>query len=578
MYNYQTDISGSRAAHYKRKSQEARDRQVLSLESQEDICNELLERYKLSPVCSFAEKKTAHIPDVRPKFDEMISLFLKRKVDVVVCWRLSRLARNMKEAGLIVHLLQTGVIKAIVTESRVYFPHENTFIQILELASDTQYSRDIKTGVRTGNTKKLKLGLPNGKAPIGYLNNTHKAQGKKDWRDDPERLGIMKLAYQEILSRNKTPHEVWRWLRDTMKLTTVRSTHRGGCLIGKNTFYNTLRRTEYAKVRFSKDGQVVPITCDMTPIITLDQYWEIQEILGIRGVPRPKGQKRAYTGFLRSPEGDFLCQEVKFHLVCDCKWKFSHRYQKNCPKCGKHQDDMQNPIYRRYVLYYNNRRRKNGLGSKTVNEKRVIEPFLISYAKENFSFSQSLADWSRKYIAEMKQEDLNLEAQKRTQQEKYLKELHVKRKRAKQALLNGTFSEEEYREISTKLAREESSVIQSPLKIDWNEELLKVVDLAESFISIIEKGEIEDKRKLLAQMHSTLIWDEEKLSIINAKWMDTLINGLKKIRSQNQGFEPLKYVENKGDLDDFGQTCPLLCRLWEDVRTSLMEVSNSFEN
>ena len=39
----------------------------------------------------------------------------RREVDGVLCWRLNRLARNMREGGVIIDLLSSGAISEIIT-------------------------------------------------------------------------------------------------------------------------------------------------------------------------------------------------------------------------------------------------------------------------------------------------------------------------------------------------------------------------------------------------------------------------------------------------------------------------------
>ena len=246
MYYRTINLAGLRAVSYRRKSQKSDVRQKLSLDSQADICLELIAHYELSSIIDFEEKGSAKDSDRRPEFDKMMKLILAGKVDVVVCWKIHRLARNMKEGGWLIDLLQKGVIKAIVTREKVHYPHDNAIMQMIPLAEATQYSINLSNDVKVGLEKKARKGIPNGKAPIGYLNNKHKDKGDRDWRDDPDRLFLWKRVLERILSHRYTPHQVWHWARDDLKLTTAPSKFRGGRLISKNVFYQTLRRTEYA--------------------------------------------------------------------------------------------------------------------------------------------------------------------------------------------------------------------------------------------------------------------------------------------------------------------------------------------
>ena len=308
--------------------------------------------------------------------------------------------------------------------------------------------------------------------------------------------------------------------------------------------------------------------CPITQIITEDDYWEIQRILGQRGYTRPQGEPKAYSGFITSPEGDTCGPETKFHLVCDCKWKYSNRIQKNCPKCGKSEENLQSPIYRSYVLYSNVKRRKARVGYKTINEKK-IDQFLIDYARKNFLLSPSLAEWSRKYIHELRDDRIKLHNQRLQARKEFLDGIAKKEKRAEQAFLNGIFSEEKYQEVLRELRMQAGTQTPGEEVADLSVELNRFIDLIQEFIASIEKGTIDEKRRAMSQLGSTLLWDEENLSISNAKWLDAFINGLKRVRTKIGGLEPSKYVVPQGKNAVWDQVRPLLCRVWDDVGTYL---------
>ncbi|MEM6805759.1 MAG: recombinase family protein, partial [Bacteroidota bacterium] len=390
MFNSHQKLFGGVAAIYRRKSQESDERQTLSLSTQNDICNEIVVQYGFQVLKDFEEKKSAKTPDQRPKFVEMMDLVLKRKIDVVVAWKIDRLARNMKEGGWLIDLLQQGFIKAIVTKDKIYYPDDNTIITSIEMASATEYSRELSKKVKAGLDKKARKGIPNGHAPIGYLNNKHKVQGERDWRDDPMRLPLVRQIFRKLLEGTQSAFSVWKWANENIKLTTPQSKKLGGALLSKSGFYRMLKRPEYAGF-FIYEGQKIKISC-ITPILTESEYWRVQQILGKKGVPRPKGMPSVYTGFLFSPKGSYCGADSSYRVVCDCGCKFSAKTKTACPKCHLSINDMQHPRHYFWKYYYIVSKKKAGLPCKYVNEK-ALDSYFVQYVTDNLLFSKSFTNW-----------------------------------------------------------------------------------------------------------------------------------------------------------------------------------------
>lgn len=72
----------------------------------------------------------------------MLKDIKRGKVNSLICWKLDRLARNMVDGGEVIDLLQQGIIRAIITPTKIYYPHENAVLMAVEFGSANQYSRD----------------------------------------------------------------------------------------------------------------------------------------------------------------------------------------------------------------------------------------------------------------------------------------------------------------------------------------------------------------------------------------------------------------------------------------------------
>ena len=63
-----------------------------------------------------------------------------------------------------------GVIAEIRTYERTYLPTDNVLFIAMEFGMANQYVRDLSVNIRRGIREKVRRGIPNGKAALGYFN------------------------------------------------------------------------------------------------------------------------------------------------------------------------------------------------------------------------------------------------------------------------------------------------------------------------------------------------------------------------------------------------------------------------
>ena len=101
---------------YLRRSQDAEDRQMASLDDQEAEMRQVAERLGLNVVDVIQESQSAKKPG-RPAFNSMLLRIHQGEADGILCWKINRLARNPVDGGQISWMLQQGAIKHIQTFS-----------------------------------------------------------------------------------------------------------------------------------------------------------------------------------------------------------------------------------------------------------------------------------------------------------------------------------------------------------------------------------------------------------------------------------------------------------------------------
>lgn len=541
----QLNFTTLKPCNYNRKSSESEDKQVLSIGSQKDEAERIANFYKLPKFVEvFTESKSAKKEFLRPEFIRMIEMIKKGIIDSIVCWKLDRLARNMTEGGMLIDLISSGVLKAIITHDKVYYPSDNVLLMSVEFGQGKQFVKDLSINVKRGQTKKASMGVPHGVASLGFLNDRTEEKGNRNWMVDEKRLWKIKKLFELFLTGTYSAGKLYKYAIEELKLETVKRKRIGGQLIASSRIYEILKDPVYAGF-FFYGGERYELNDKLPRLITETQRNKVLQILSRKNIPKIQHHESVYSGFINSDENDFMGQDIKFQLICDCKYKFAYRGKTHCPQCGKEIDKLENPKYLIKSYYYNVRKKKNGIPYKSIEESFVTDQ-LKNYIKENLTFSDSLLDWSKKYIHELKDKEINDNILLRQDREKRNKEFELKKHKMREMLRDDKITEEEYKADLEILTEQYKDIKEENSNNDWYSEMMKITSLIEEIGKVIDKGTFEAKRNFLSKLGSNLVWNDEKLSIYSSKSIEKLVEGIKRIKSEFPKFEPKNYQVPQG--------------------------------
>ncbi len=551
------DIKRLKLARYRRKSSEAEDRQIASLDDQKSELLLMEAKIGFSPDqfgADIEEARSAKAPG-RKGFDELIERINKGVVNAISVWHPNRLSRNATDIGTLIQLMDDGKLIAVVTPGQTFqnLPMDKFMLQFLclqaKLENDNK-SVDVRRGLRS----KVMKGYPTGPAKLGYMNDKAGDKGQRVIFKDEERFLLVRKLWELFLSGQYSVRQVWKIAVKDMGLTTIPKKRQGGKPVSLSHLYRLFADPFYAGF-FYYEGERHNVNSSVPRMISESDFQKVQQMLGKKGLPQPQKHPSVYNPYMKCGHcNGATTPDFKFQLICsDCKYKFSYRNRENCPKCGIKITDMENPQYLYYIYYQCNKRKNPNCPGGSMEQKEV-DDFLKDYTINKLGISQELSEWCLKYLVELDDK----EVEERTMIFKVRENEYTQARRDADNLLKmrlrEEISEEEYKSLKPQY---DAKVLASKKTLDetddratqWRQNSERTFSLAHEIIDIFENGSLEQKKDALGELGSNLLLAERKLTVFNATPFEILLNGLMDAKEINPAFEP-KSIEDLSEQNE----------------------------
>lgn len=533
---------------YYRKSSEAAEKQAYSIPDQIRDTDMVIQKEKLTVVKKYEGESQTAFKIGRPIFDSLVKDILDGIINAILVWHPNRLARNPRDGGMLLWLMDEGLLKEIRIPGKVYRnTSSDKFMLQLEFGMSKKDSDDKSEVVKRALVGRAKRGLPHGLAHIGFINDRTKEKGNRGWIKDAVRYPLVVKLLKMMLTGKYTAVELWIYARDVMKLTTLQRGKEGGSLIARSYIYTLLRDPIHAGFFWQDtDGERVKYKFEaFEPAITEEEYWKIQDMLGKKGVARVRERADIYHKISTCGTcNGKLSTDYKFQVICSaCKKKFAYLNRKECPSCKLPIDQMKNPTFLAYIFYYciNNKKHRTNCPGSCI-EKRNLEAQIATHLNQ-LVISKEFSAWCIENIGKVKDPALEdaVNIQKNLQQEKLSVEGKLKRLTMLRISKDCSAEENENFDKLEKELKSELSLLELKLtdtNVDWFSEAKKDFDLMSEIPDILKNGTDDQKMDLFLSFRSNLIIADKKLIITYKKSIEAFKSCLMVVRSENEAFEP----------------------------------------
>jgi len=524
----------NRCILYCRVSSKEQEEKGYSLEAQETLLCSHAERNELIISKTFKISESASGKQIRKTFDEMLRYIKRRKINIILCEKIDRLTRNLKDGATIsdwvngnplreVHFVKENFIVSQDTKA-----HEN-LVWDMKVAIARFYTNNLSEEVKKGQKAKIEAGwLPSGNK-LGYkvIGET----GHKTHIPDKKIAPYIKRAFELYNSGNYTINR----LVATLYEEGLRS--KNGKQVMKSTLHRLLGDPFYC-------GYIIwngeEYEGKHQSIISETLFNNVQEKL-----------KRTYkAGQIKKHfhvfKGLIKCAE------CGCLVSWETQKGHNYGRCKGYKPCS-----------------KKGYIRQEVVEKKIDD--LLEKIKPK---SQAVLDWINRALKEKHKDKKIYSKNTRESLNKELKKIENRLDKVYEDKLDSTISIEYYKKKYHEFSKKKKEILGELGRLEK-----RVVNYYEIGVEIHElaftarekyhssKASVDDKRTLISRIFSEISLNKDKtLDIKYTPAFEFLSEWMPKLNATSELLKKSEYYEKTGA---FAPAHPFLLGVVDDVRTKI---------
>lgn len=494
-----------------------------SLPSQEKLLTEYAAKNQFKVVKIYSISESASGKQLRKMFNEVLQYASKNRVNIILCEKIDRLTRNLKDAATVDDWVKEDpsrsvhFVKENFTLNRETRAHDN-LVWDMKVAIARFYANNLSEEVKKGQKEKLAQGWLPTKSPLGY-----KATGERRRLIhiiDEERAPLIRKMFELYATGNYSLSA----LTKIMKKEGLRGDK--GQAVCKSTMHRLLSNHFY----FGKNEWMGGLyDGKQEPLVSKDLYDLVQRRLSAKTGGQPMYTKHEYIfkAKIRCEEcnGLITWERQKGHLYGHCN------HHKLCSQ-------------------------------KIWVKQYQIEEQLFPYIDELVPMGKNILEVLEMALKDGHSGEIDYNTNKREGFNKIIRTADKRIETAYRDKIDGRMPPQLCEKMIKEFTDEKEDAINSLSKLNEDRYIYyqagmsvhKLVARAKEIYES-EKATIEEKRLLLSQVFSNLTLNEGKIDInytlgaaFWAEWMPRL----------NSSFEPSKMPSFTNKTDDFSSVCPVV--------------------
>ncbi|MBI2123808.1 MAG: recombinase family protein [Candidatus Wildermuthbacteria bacterium] len=501
-----------KAVIYCRVSSKEQEETGYSLPAQEKLLIEYAQRRSLTILKEFSVAESASGAKQRKVFEEMIEFMKKKDIPVLLCEKVDRLTRNLKEAVVANDWIEADEKRQIHFVKQNLVIHKNAksdekFRWDIEIVLAKKFISNLSEEVKKGQEEKIAQGWLPTKPPLGY--KTIGDKGHKIHVIDEEKAPSIRKMFEMYSSGNYSLKAV----NEILHKEGLRNVN--GRRIAKSRIHQLISDPfYYGKIRWK--GEIYKGSHE--PLISQELFDEVQQKL------KRKTAAPRYTKHLPVFKAKIQCEECSGTIT----W------------------EIQKGHWYGHCNHYKNCSQKTWLRQERVEEQ--LFPYFDKVAPKNTRIMQ----WLEKALKESHADEINYNANQRNELTKIVADADRRIEGSYRDKLDGRIEPTLCKKMMSDATKEKEAALDALQELSEgrtsyyeagyaiHELAIRAKDIYQS-----EKTTTEEKRMLLGYVFSNLEQNEDKIKPNYTLAFEFLANWLPKL---NKTFEP-QFSEQKGAFD-----------------------------
>lgn len=517
-------MENTKAVIYARVSSKEQEETGYSLPAQEKLLRDYAERYDLTISKVFSVAESASGSKQREVFAKMMDYMEKEKIPNLLCEKVDRLTRNLKEAVVANEWVEED------EQRRIHFVKQNLVIHKfaksdekfrwdIEIVLAKKYIANLSEEVRKGQEQKISEGWLPTKPPLGY--RTVGDKGKKVHVQDPEVAPLVRRMFELYATGDYSLDRL------EVELMGIGLRNRAGKRLLGNRIHVLLSDPfYYGKLRWK--GVVYEGAHE--PLISKELFDKVQSVMRRKSHPTFSKHLPLFKAKMRCVGcGGLATWEMqKGHWYGHCN---NHGKSKNCPK-------------------------------KTYVREEDVEAQLMHLMGQIAPRSHGMLEWIKEAIRADYEADTRSRESEMNRLRALQSNVRQQKDRYYEAKISGTapaeFCDRKLKELTEQEEAYALSLSRVSTQSDSYKELRYAVhELAYHAREIYEQADVADKRLLLSLIFTNLEQDGLVISPKFTLAAEYLANWMPKLYMD---YELQNMLENKGENTLSGASSPVLLR------------------